>query len=150
MVEGILDIGELAEATGVAPSALRYYERLGLLSPAGRAGLRRTYRPDAIDRVALIVTAQATGFSLRQVADLLRARPKAVRDRLAAKIQEIDHQIEQRVAARQRIGHALRCRHPSLLDCPTFRAGLRDLLVPRPRAPRAAARSRCIRHAPTP
>ncbi|WP_420717867.1 hypothetical protein [Streptomyces antarcticus] len=31
---------------------MRYYERLGLLVPAGRHGLRRTYRPEAVDRVA--------------------------------------------------------------------------------------------------
>lgn len=128
MPNALLDIADVAAATGVAPSALRYYERMGLLTPAGRAGLRRTYRPDAIDRVALIVNARATGFSLREIHALLHARPNAVRARLAAKTREIDRQIAERVAARERIGHALTCRHPSLLDCPTFRAGLRELL----------------------
>lgn len=128
MAKALLDIAEVAAATGVAPSALRYYERIGLLTPAGRAGLRRTYRPEAIDRVALILNARATGFSLREVRELLQARPGAVRARLAAKTREIDREIEERIAARDRIGHALRCRHPSLLACPTFRAGLRDRL----------------------
>ena len=41
--DGLVPIGELARRTGVAPSALRYYERIGLLSPTGRAGRRRCY-----------------------------------------------------------------------------------------------------------
>jgi len=123
-----LDIGEVAAATGVAASALRFYERCGLLTPAGRSGLRRIYHADVIDRVALILSGQATGFSLRELADLLRARPSAVRARLVAKTREIDEQIARQVEARSRIGHALTCRHPSLLDCPTFRGALRELL----------------------
>ena len=136
--ERLLDIAEVAAATGVAPSALRYYERRRLLLPAGRSGLRRTYHGDAIDRVALIVNAQATGFTLREVRDLLQARPQALRALLVAKTREIDRQIAQQVAARQRIAHALTCRHRSLLDCPTFRAALRELLPGRTRRPGAS------------
>jgi DNA-binding transcriptional MerR regulator len=111
-VDDLLDIGDVAAMTGVAPSALRYYERLGLLEPAGRNGLRRTYRPDAIDRIALIINAQATGFTLAELGQLLHADPRTVRDRLTEKIREIDDHI----AAE------------SLLECPTLRAGLRELL----------------------
>lgn len=123
-----LDIAEVARTTGVAPSALRYYERLGLLASSGRNGLRRTYRPEAVDRVALIVNAQATGFTLAELKAVLDAPPAEVHARLAAKVAEIDERIEAMRRARARLGHALTCRHPSLLDCPTFRSGLRDLL----------------------
>ncbi|MEJ8635133.1 MULTISPECIES: MerR family transcriptional regulator [Streptomyces] len=137
---GLLDIAEVARSTGVAPSALRYYERLGLVEPAGRHGLRRTYRPEVLDRVALIVGARATGFSLAELSDLLAAPPGELRARLAGKVDEIDRRIEEMRTARARIGHALTCRHPTLLDCPTFRAGLRELLPevsgePAPRLP---------------
>ncbi|MFF3015311.1 MerR family transcriptional regulator [Streptomyces sp. NPDC057939] len=125
---GLLDIAEVAAATGVAPSALRYYERLGLLEPAGRHGLRRTYRPGAVDRVALILAARASGFSLAEVAELLAGDPEEVRPYLTGRIEVLDRRIEEMRQARARISHALTCEHPSLLDCPTFRAGLRDLL----------------------
>jgi DNA-binding transcriptional MerR regulator len=131
MTEPLLDIGEVADQTGIAPSALRYYERLGLLEPAGRNGLRRTYTPDAIDRVALIVNARANGFTLAEVNDLLRAKPRVVRAQLAEKIEDIDERIAAMEQARAQLGHALTCEHDSILDCPTFRAGLRDQLTQR-------------------
>ncbi|MGI5447804.1 MerR family transcriptional regulator [Streptomyces sp. CA-243310] len=124
----LLDIAEVAARTGVAPSALRYYERLGLVESAGRNGLRRTYRPEAVDRMALILNAQATGFSLGELKELLLAGPGEVRPYLTGRIDVLDRRIAAMREARERISHALTCRHPSLLDCPTFRAGLRDLL----------------------
>ncbi|MFJ6726301.1 MerR family transcriptional regulator [Streptomyces sp. NPDC091281] len=122
----LLDIGELAARTGVAPSALRYYERLGLLTPYGRDGLRRTYRPEALDRVALILGARATGFSLAEVAAVLAAGRAEVRDLLAAQCADLDTRIAALTAARTRLAHALTCRAPSLLDCPTFREAVRE------------------------
>jgi DNA-binding transcriptional MerR regulator len=131
MTQSLLDIGDVAERTGVAPSALRYYERLGLLEPAGRNGLRRTYAPNAIDRIALIVNARANGFSLAEVSELLHAKPRVVRAQLAEKIEEIDERIAAMEAARAQLAHALTCEHASILDCPTFRAGLREQLTHR-------------------
>ncbi|MFB7029842.1 MULTISPECIES: MerR family transcriptional regulator [unclassified Streptomyces] len=128
MDEPLLDIAEVAARTGVAPSALRFYERLGLLEPAGRNGLRRTYGPDALDRVALILNARATGFTLDELGDLLQEEPGAVRERLREKTRELGLRIEALERARDRLGHALTCRHPSPLDCPTLLAGLRELL----------------------
>ncbi|GGM67890.1 hypothetical protein GCM10011608_61360 [Micromonospora sonchi] len=49
-----LDIAEVAEQTGTTASALRFYERRGLIRSSGRNGLRRTFSPDIIDRIALI------------------------------------------------------------------------------------------------
>jgi DNA-binding transcriptional MerR regulator len=124
----LLDIAEVAEHTGVAPSALRYYERLGLLEPAGRNGLRRTYAPSAIDRIALIVNARATGFSLAEVKALLDAPDRTVRQTLVAKAEEIDRQIEVMRRQQRQLAHALTCEHDSILACPTFQAGLRQAL----------------------
>ncbi|MFG2193397.1 MerR family transcriptional regulator [Streptomyces sp. NPDC048639] len=128
MGERLLDIGEVAERTGVAASALRYYERLGLLEPAGRNGLRRTYRPDALDRIALILNARAAGFSLNELGELLECAPNVLRTRLREKTQDIGRRIAALEETRDRLGHALTCRAPSLLDCPTFRAELRSSL----------------------
>jgi hypothetical protein len=64
---GLVPIGELARRTGVATSALRYYERIGLLSPAERAGQRRHYPPATAERVALIRLYQDAGFTLTEM-----------------------------------------------------------------------------------
>ena len=64
---GLIAIGELARRTGLASSALRYYERVGLLSPAGRAGGRRHYGALSAERVALIQLYQDAGFTLQEI-----------------------------------------------------------------------------------
>ena len=65
-----MKIGELAAATGVAASAIRFYEQSGLLPAAPRGGNGyRTYSNDAIERLRLIQISQSLGFSL----DALRA-----------------------------------------------------------------------------
>ncbi len=71
-MEQHLTIGELARAAGVPTSTVRYYERIGLLKPAGRTvGNYRAYGPDALERLQFIRAAQATGFSLDDITSLL-------------------------------------------------------------------------------
>src|SRR5215211_9158788 len=77
--EGLLPIGELARRTGVATSALRYYERIGLLPPAERASQRRHYPPSVAERVALIRLYQDAGFTLEEIGRLLAARRRSWR-----------------------------------------------------------------------
>ena len=60
-----LAIGELARRVGTAPSALRYYERTGLLAPAERAGSKRHYPPSSAERLASVRRYQDAGFTLR-------------------------------------------------------------------------------------
>lgn len=70
-----LSIGQLAKASGVGIDAIRFYERKGLLPVAARSasGYRLYVRQDA-DRLAFIRRAQAFGFSLDEIAVLLRSR----------------------------------------------------------------------------
>src|SRR5215204_5791278 len=70
---GLVPIGEVARRTGVATSALRYYERIGLLSPAERVGQRRHYSPSSAESVALIRLCQDAGFTLAEIGRLLAA-----------------------------------------------------------------------------
>lgn len=74
-----LRVGELAEATGVAPDTVRYYERVGLLPPPRRtpAGYR-AYDADAVDRLRFIQGGQRLGLRLRDIADLLAVRDTGV------------------------------------------------------------------------
>jgi DNA-binding transcriptional MerR regulator len=70
-----LKTAELAALAGIAPSAVRYYERRGLLSDPGRtpAGYR-DYPPEAVDTLIFIQRAQELGFTLREIKALLTLR----------------------------------------------------------------------------
>lgn len=97
-----LRIGDLAALAGVSADTLRYYERRGLLSPSRRrASGYREYAPEAAVVVHFIKHAQALGFALAEVEELLRLRRVsverpaglAVRDVALAKIHDIDEKI---------------------------------------------------------
>jgi DNA-binding transcriptional MerR regulator len=123
----LVPIGELARRTGVATSALRYYERIGLLSPAERAGRRRHFPPSTAERIALIRLYQEAGFTLAEIGRLLAATSRGRRawDHLAErKIAELDARIADAQQAKRLIEHALDCPHRDLLTCPNFRAAL--------------------------
>jgi MerR family mercuric resistance operon transcriptional regulator len=65
-------IGELAKAAGVPISTVRFYERAGLVRPAARSGGNyRQYTEQGLSRLRFIRSAQATGFSLRDIRELL-------------------------------------------------------------------------------
>jgi MerR family redox-sensitive transcriptional activator SoxR len=71
----LLPIGELAVRSGNAPSALRYYEELGLIHSERTAGGRRRYRRATLRRLAFIRAAQRIGLSLDEVRDSLSGLP---------------------------------------------------------------------------
>src|SRR5262249_52829548 len=70
----LLSIGELAERTGVATTALRYYDQLGLVRPAAReSGGRRRYAASAVAEVSVIRFFREVGFTLAEIDSLLGA-----------------------------------------------------------------------------
>lgn len=97
-------IAGLARAGGVGVETVRYYQRRGLLRTPERSGGPRRYGPDDARRLRFIRSAQAAGFTLDQIAELLaldsgrdhaRARALAV-----ARIQDLDARINELTAAR--------------------------------------------------
>jgi MerR family transcriptional regulator, redox-sensitive transcriptional activator SoxR len=66
-VDDELSIGELAERSGVAPSALRFYEERGLINSERNIGGHRRYQRATIRRVAFIVFAQRVGLTLEEI-----------------------------------------------------------------------------------
>ncbi len=66
-----LTIGEVARRARIQPSALRYYERVGLLDPPPRVGGRRQYDPRVLHRLAAIGVAQQAGFTIAEIKTLL-------------------------------------------------------------------------------
>ena len=68
-------IGELARRSGVASTALRYYEKAGLLPESQRSSSGyRTYHLDAVPRLAFIRAAQAVGLSLAEIREVIEIR----------------------------------------------------------------------------
>lgn len=118
-----MDISEVARQSGVPASTLRYYEEKGLIASVGRRGIRRTFEPGVLERLALIALGSAAGFSLDEIGGMFAAdgRPSIDRKALAAKAQELDRTIRKLVAMRDGLQHAAACRAPSHMECPTFR-----------------------------
>ena len=71
-----LSIGDFAVRAGVAPSALRYYERLGLIRAARTGGNQRRYERSELRRVAFIKIAQQVGVSLDEIRAALASLPE--------------------------------------------------------------------------
>lgn len=72
---GFLTIGEMSRRTGVAVSALRYYEDLGLISAARNAGNQRRYARHMLRRVSLVSMAKQLGIPLKSVGEAFESVP---------------------------------------------------------------------------
>ena len=129
--DGLVPIGELARRTGAATSALRYYERIGLLSSTERAGGKRHYTASSAARVALIRLYQDAGFTLAEIGQLVgggewdRQNFSELAER---KIAELDARITDAQRAKKLINHALDCPHRDIFTCPNFRSALQAQL----------------------
>jgi DNA-binding transcriptional MerR regulator len=138
------DIAEVSRRSGIPASALRFYEEKGLIAPAGRHGLRRTYEPAIFERLALIALGQASGFTLEEIGTMFCAdgRVKIDRAMLSAKAEELERTMMRLAAMRDGLRHAAVCRAPSHLECPTFRRLLSAAASGVIRAPERTARKK--------
>lgn len=118
----LLDIGEVAERSGVAASALRYYEEIGLITSAGRKGLRRQFGPETLLQLSLITLGKAAGFSLQEIAGMFGkdGQPALPRDQLHARADALEAQIRELSALKNTLRHMAECPAPSHLECPKF------------------------------
>ncbi len=123
-----MDIAEVARRTGIASSALRYYERRGLIHSVSPAGTRRRFAPAVLDQLALIALGQAAGLSLDEIQSMLSPGGGANIDRhlLATKADEIDTMARHLRAMSRGLRHAAECPAPSHAQCPTFRRLLKE------------------------
>ncbi len=118
-----LRIGEVARASGLRASAIRYYEERGLVRPVGRHGNARVYDPDVLDRLAVIELAKSAGFSLGEIRKLLggfarRAGPgKRWRALAEAKRPELAQRIEEARRMLDLLDTLVTCECPTLEDC---------------------------------
>lgn len=126
MTEATLGIGEVAREAGLSVSAIRFYERNGLLPEAERVGGKRRFGVDVVRRLGVIDVAKQAGFSLDEIRALLdsidRGAPaheelQALADR---KLPEMDALIERARAMRDWLAVASECGCESLDDCALF------------------------------
>lgn len=114
-----LTIGEVAGRAGIATSAVRYYERRGLLLADERRSGQRRYREGTLRRLVFIGMLQDAGLSLEEIADMLEAPDVATWKVIArTRLEVLDEEIERQVQARDYLRGALLCRydHPAT-DC---------------------------------
>ncbi len=125
-----MTIGVLAKTAGVGVETVRYYQRRGLLDEPRAQDGYRTYGPSHIERLRFIRRAQSAGFSLEDIAELLRLND--TRDHLLAR-QLAEHKladIATRIAHLEAMAAALRhllgaCHHGGEhMPCPIIRMSL--------------------------
>jgi len=118
-----MSIGQIAGICGVAPSAIRYYEKAGLLPKPIRVSRQRRYDDQAIGRLRLLQVARDAGFSIAEtrtfVTGFPSTTPPAVRWRTLAerKLSEIDTQMKRLRRMKALLRSSFDCRCMSLDDC---------------------------------
>ncbi len=127
----MVTIGKLAAAAGVNASAVRYYERRGLMPQPDRISGQRRYGPDAIARLRTIRAAQHAGLSLEEIARLLAGADdgdsaEALRELAERKLPDVKALIERAQTMKGWLELAAECRCASLDICDLFASNVPD------------------------
>jgi len=118
-----MTIGELAALSNLQPSAIRFYEKTGLLPAPARKNGRRVYSSEAANRLTLIAFAKDTGFSLPEIKLLLHGFPSTTtagdrwRKLAASKIRQLDSTIAKARAMESMLRSVMRCRCVTVDQC---------------------------------
>ena len=139
-----LSIGEVAQRSGVAPSALRFYEREGLIASTRTDGNQRRYDRAVLRRIALVQAGRAAGISLVEIRDALAGLPttrtpsRRYWERLSNRWRDdLDARIETLQALRERLTTCIGCGCLSIDKC--------DLLNPDDEAAKRGAGAHYLR-----
>ncbi|MBH3412368.1 MULTISPECIES: redox-sensitive transcriptional activator SoxR [Pseudomonas] len=123
--EKLLSVGQLAARSGVAVTALHFYETKGLIQSTRNAGNQRRYPRAMLRRVAVIKMAQRLGIALAEIASALATLPNdhtpTAEDwrRLSARWREdLNHRIDEMVRLRDQLDGCIGCGCMSLKECP--------------------------------
>lgn len=124
-----MDIAEVSKESGLAPSTLRYYEKIGLISSNGRKGLRRQYSPKVMNKLNIISLGRIAGLSLNEISTMFDTSDELAIDRtlLTQKAVEIDIQIKRLKVVRDSLKHVATCPQSSHLDCLSFQKMMKSV-----------------------
>lgn len=124
-MEAFLTVGEIAERSGVAVSAIHFYEAKGLIGSIRSAGNQRRFHRSELRRIAVIKVAQRAGISLAEIGQALATLPsdRAVSAKDWARLSKRwKHELESRIhrleALRDQLGDCIGCGCLSLDSCP--------------------------------
>ncbi|KFC05345.1 MULTISPECIES: redox-sensitive transcriptional activator SoxR [Trabulsiella] len=129
-IKSLLTPGEVAKRSGVAVSALHFYESKGLIKSTRNAGNQRRYRRDVLRHVAIIKIAQRIGIPLSTIGEAFGVLPEG--HRLSAKEwkqlssqwrEELNSRIHTLVALRDQLDGCIGCGCLSRTDCPLRNPG---------------------------
>lgn len=126
-MDGTLAIGEIAARAGLQTSAIRYYERVGLLPAPARVSGRRRYGPEVLQLLAAIEASKAAGFSLDEIKRLFHGFDAATSPSerwhglAAAKLAELDALADRIEGMRALLQRGLECGCLTLEDCELLR-----------------------------
>ena len=136
----LLDIGVLAERSGVPASTLRYYEEVGLIASVARRGLRRQFDLGTLDQLAVIALGKKAGFSLDEIRGMFgkEGAPELSRTALHGRVDQLEDQIRELTTLRNVLRHVAECSAESHMACPKFQRLLKEVT----KAPRQARRPR--------
>lgn len=128
--DDLLTIGQVATRSGVATSALRYYETVGLISAVRSTGGQRRYQRSVLRRIAFVRVAQQVGLTLDEIATALGSLPqqrtptKADWQRLSEPWRErIDSRIRELEVLRSELTSCIGCGCLSLRSCSLYNRG---------------------------
>jgi MerR family redox-sensitive transcriptional activator SoxR len=121
-----LAIGEVASASGKAPSAIRYYESVGLIPKPERVSGRRRYPAEVVRSLAVIDTAQRAGLTLEEIRLLLEASAddanavERLREVAERRLPVLREAIARAELVQEWLEQAADCCCPTLETCPLF------------------------------
>jgi MerR family redox-sensitive transcriptional activator SoxR len=124
--EATLSIGQVARTVGIRTSAIRYYERVGVLPEPERESGQRRYSPETVRRLQILGIAQRAGFTLDEAAVLLGTRNggtpanEQLRALAQQKLPEVDALIARAQAMRDWLATATGCNCQTLDVCALF------------------------------
>lgn len=135
-----MTIGEVGLRAGVATSAIRFYDRIGLLPPDDHRGTHRRFSQESLRRLVFIGMLQDAGFSLDEIAAILGAERVTDWKRIArGRVADLDTQIDRLQRARDYLNGALQCRDDhAAMECPVMAEEIdRRLIEAEPQLPGA-------------
>ncbi|MGW4158153.1 MerR family transcriptional regulator [Streptomyces sp. NPDC004788] len=121
MDDALLSISEVSRRAGIATSALRYYERCGLIPEGVKLAGRRHYPPAVLHRLSAIKICQRIGFSLTEISALLQGNGVGGgvwRHVATVRRSEVEREIEALNGLLRLIDQTLDCECLTLCDCP--------------------------------
>ncbi len=117
-----MTIGQVAQQAGLRTSAIRFYEKAGLLPRAMRSGGQRRYSESILPRLALLEWAKGCGFTLDEIRELFGRSGEAplslrMRKLCSQKIDELETMLQRITVMKDLLERAQRCRCIDVEEC---------------------------------